>query len=120
MDVDLRIAIPRQPHVLQEHQSLIRGINGHPHPKNRRVAASSKTCGASVGAQWSVVLPAPTRRDALSDRDPNGAADPPPEGLVSREGRRPALADHSAPAVRSDRGASGHLRRRCGSSVARG
>ena len=119
MDVDLRIAFQRQLPVLQEHQSLIRGINGHPHPKNRRVAAFSMTCGASLGAQWSVVLPAPRRRDALSGRDPNGAADPHPGGHSSREAR-PALADHSSRAARSGRGASGHHRRHCGSSGARG
>jgi hypothetical protein len=119
MDVDLRIAIPRQLPVLQEPQSLIREINGHPHPKNRRVAASSMTCGASPGAQWSVALPAPRSQDALSDPDPNGAADPRPGDLASR-GARLALAGHPARAARSGRGASGHHRRRCGSRGVRG
>ena len=119
MDVDLRIAIQRQLPVLQEHQSLIRGTNGHPHPKNLRVAAFSMTCGAPLGAQWSVALSAPGLEDGLSDRDPNGAADPNPGGLASR-GACPALADPPARPARPDRHASGHHNRRRGSSGGRG
>jgi hypothetical protein len=115
MDVDLWIAIPRQPPVLQEHQSLI------------RLAALFMTCGGARGAQWSVDFRLgsvdsawPELSEAFSGRGPSGAAGQLPGGLSSREAR-PARADRSARvAPLSGHGASGHRRRRRGSTGVRG
>lgn len=108
MDVDVRIAIPRQPPVLQEHQSLIRAV------------AFFKTCGGRRGAQWSVILQGPEKpHGALSDRAPSDAAGPLPGDLPGREAR-PARADRSARGAPSGHGASGHHRHRRDSSGVRG
>jgi hypothetical protein len=58
MDVDLRIATPRQPPALQQHQSWVGGVTGPRHPKNPPLAAFLMTSGGPLGAQWSVAPPA--------------------------------------------------------------
>ena len=107
MDVDRRIAIPRQPPVLQEHQPLV------------RVLAFFMTCGGRRGAHWSVIPPGQRLHDALSGHDLSDAAGQLLRALSSR-GARPAHADRSAHVVPSGQGASGPHRRRCGSSGVRG